>query len=214
MSVNENRRGAAAYDAPRLVGDRNASVEQGAPPRQGELAFPAPGEAPPLVPARMVNEYAYCPRLAYLKYSLLVRAWTVTPAAVGFDPFRGPKRNAVIRHSKRAFVFEPLLTTFLQPLRGPSGRSFHQRHAHVLQLPYRRQLHAARHQPLHDLPHPVSERPLHLRVRQPRRQRPRHPRSESSVAVRPAPAVCGCWARVGGRGARSTGARGAGGRRR
>ena len=40
------------------------------PPRQSEFAFPRAGEPadPPLVPARMVNEYAYCARLAYLEW--------------------------------------------------------------------------------------------------------------------------------------------------
>lgn len=40
------------------------------PPRQPELPLPAPpatGEAP-LAPARMVNEWVYCPRLAYLMW--------------------------------------------------------------------------------------------------------------------------------------------------
>lgn len=39
-------------------------------PTQGELSLPAPpadGETP-LVPARMVNEWVYCPRLAYLEW--------------------------------------------------------------------------------------------------------------------------------------------------
>lgn len=39
-------------------------------PRQGELPMPFPelsGDMP-LLPARMVNEYAYCPRLAYLEW--------------------------------------------------------------------------------------------------------------------------------------------------
>ena len=29
---------------------------------------PVSADAPPLVPARMVNEYVYCPRLAYLEW--------------------------------------------------------------------------------------------------------------------------------------------------
>ena len=39
-------------------------------PQQGELLFEAPAlpEDAPLVPARMVNEYVYCPRLAYLEW--------------------------------------------------------------------------------------------------------------------------------------------------
>ena len=40
------------------------------PPSQWELHLPAPlatGEQP-LVPARMVNEFVYCPRLAYLMW--------------------------------------------------------------------------------------------------------------------------------------------------
>jgi hypothetical protein len=41
------------------------------PGEQLSLDLPAPpvvGEVPP-VPARMVNEYAYCPRLAYLMWT-------------------------------------------------------------------------------------------------------------------------------------------------
>ena len=36
--------------------------------RQGELPLPAPpaAEGAELVPVRMVNEWVYCPRLAYL----------------------------------------------------------------------------------------------------------------------------------------------------
>ena len=59
--------GSAARRGPHLVGDRKAPADVAAP-RQGELAFPSPGDDPPLVPARMVNEYAYCPRLAYLEW--------------------------------------------------------------------------------------------------------------------------------------------------
>ena len=58
--------GSAAPTGPQLVGDRRAPADEVVAPRQGELAFPAPGDDPPLVPARMVNEYSYCPRLAYL----------------------------------------------------------------------------------------------------------------------------------------------------
>ena len=38
-------------------------------PNQGELLLEAPplAESAPLLPARMVNEYVYCPRLAYLE---------------------------------------------------------------------------------------------------------------------------------------------------
>jgi len=41
-----------------------------AAPRQGELPLPAPPlpEDLPLIPARMVNEFVYCPRLAYLEW--------------------------------------------------------------------------------------------------------------------------------------------------
>ena len=60
-------RGGAAQHKPQLVGDRQAPGEVAAP-RQGELAFPVAGDTPPLVPARMVNEYSYCPRLAYLEW--------------------------------------------------------------------------------------------------------------------------------------------------
>ena len=59
--------GSAARRGPHLVGDRKAPAGVAAP-RQGELALPAPGDEPPLVPARMVNEYSYCPRLAYLEW--------------------------------------------------------------------------------------------------------------------------------------------------
>ena len=60
--------GSAAPTGPQLVGDRRAPADEVVAPRQGELAFPAPGDDPPLVPARMVNEYSYCPRLAYLEW--------------------------------------------------------------------------------------------------------------------------------------------------
>ena len=59
--------GNAAQHKPQLVGDRQPPSEVAAP-RQGELAFPVAGDTPPLVPARMVNEFAYCPRLAYLEW--------------------------------------------------------------------------------------------------------------------------------------------------
>ncbi|MDE0228677.1 MAG: CRISPR-associated protein Cas4, partial [Spirochaetaceae bacterium] len=59
--------GSAARRVPHLVGDPRSSPGV-AEPRQGELEFPTAGDAPPLVPARMVNEYAYCPRLAYLEW--------------------------------------------------------------------------------------------------------------------------------------------------
>jgi CRISPR-associated exonuclease Cas4/CRISPR-associated protein Cas1 len=38
--------------------------------RQGSLALPAPPATPqtPLVPVRMLNEWVYCPRLAYLMW--------------------------------------------------------------------------------------------------------------------------------------------------
>ena len=38
-------------------------------PQQGELPLEAPPlpEDAPFLPARMVNEYVYCPRLAYLE---------------------------------------------------------------------------------------------------------------------------------------------------
>ena len=39
-----------------------------APERREPPVQPAPADAPPLVPARMVNEYVYCPRLAYLEW--------------------------------------------------------------------------------------------------------------------------------------------------
>ena len=59
--------GGAAQHKPQLVSDRQPPNEVAAP-RQGELAFPIAGDTPPLVPARMVNEYSYCPRLAYLEW--------------------------------------------------------------------------------------------------------------------------------------------------
>ena len=39
-------------------------------PQQGEFVFPSAGASAdaPLVLARMVNEYQYCPRLAYLEW--------------------------------------------------------------------------------------------------------------------------------------------------
>ena len=39
-------------------------------PQQGELLLEAPAlrEDAPFLPARMVNEYVYCPRLAYLEW--------------------------------------------------------------------------------------------------------------------------------------------------
>ena len=39
-------------------------------PQQGELPLEAPPlpEDAPFLPARMVNEYVYCPRLAYLEW--------------------------------------------------------------------------------------------------------------------------------------------------
>jgi CRISP-associated protein Cas1 len=41
-----------------------------APPRQLSLELPAPPANPdtPLVPVRMVNEFVYCPRLAFLEW--------------------------------------------------------------------------------------------------------------------------------------------------
>lgn len=63
-----NRSGVVApYGPPWLVGDPEPSTEV-APPQQGEFVFPPPGDEPTLVPARMVNEYVYCPRLAYLEW--------------------------------------------------------------------------------------------------------------------------------------------------
>lgn len=64
-----NKRGIPEpYGLPHLVSDREANPEVAAPVRQGELPFTGPGDGPPLVPARMVNEYSYCPRLAYLEW--------------------------------------------------------------------------------------------------------------------------------------------------
>ena len=68
MSKTNKRSTATPYGPPRLVGDRASPTEAPASPRQGELPFPVPGGEPPLVPARMVNEYAYCLRLAYLEW--------------------------------------------------------------------------------------------------------------------------------------------------
>lgn len=58
-------------------------------PVQGELHLPAPaasGETP-LIPARMVNEYVYCPRLAYLM-------WTQAEWAESADTVEGRRVHA------------------------------------------------------------------------------------------------------------------------
>ncbi|MCY4484391.1 MAG: CRISPR-associated endonuclease Cas1 [Spirochaetaceae bacterium] len=68
MNETTNDGSAAPRLARLLVGDRETTGDKGVRPRQGELSFPIPGDEPPLVPARMVNEYAYCPRLAYLEW--------------------------------------------------------------------------------------------------------------------------------------------------
>ncbi len=39
-----------------------------APQPELPLPFPAQASDMPLLPARMVNEYQYCPRLAYLEW--------------------------------------------------------------------------------------------------------------------------------------------------
>ena len=65
--TNGSRQAATAqYPYPALL--RGADQQRSA---QGEFAFPScsePTDPPPLVPARMVNEYQYCPRLAYLEW--------------------------------------------------------------------------------------------------------------------------------------------------
>ena len=38
------------------------------PQHPAPLSTPLASDPPPLVPARMVNEYVYCPRLAYLEW--------------------------------------------------------------------------------------------------------------------------------------------------
>jgi CRISP-associated protein Cas1 len=48
----------------------SSAGEEAAPPAQAGLPLDAPPLPPgtPLLPARMVNEYVYCPRLAYLEW--------------------------------------------------------------------------------------------------------------------------------------------------
>ena len=58
MSKAHTPSAAVPHDAPRLIGDREPPAKEGAEPRQGELSFPVPGGEPPLMPARMLNEYA------------------------------------------------------------------------------------------------------------------------------------------------------------
>ncbi len=66
-------------------------------PAEGQLSFdlPAPpvdGDAP-LVPARMVNEFVYCPRLAYLM-------WTQSEWADSADTVDGTPRPRARRHGR------------------------------------------------------------------------------------------------------------------
>ena len=72
MKTDGRQNAAANFPPPALVpqpGD-TAAADRRTAPQQGEFVFP-PAGAPadgPLVPARMVNEYQYCPRLAYLEW--------------------------------------------------------------------------------------------------------------------------------------------------
>ncbi len=72
MKTDGRQNAAANFPPPALVpqtGDTEEASRRTAP-QQGEFVFP-PAGAPvegPLVPARMVNEYQYCPRLAYLEW--------------------------------------------------------------------------------------------------------------------------------------------------
>ena len=74
MKDDSEQSAAAQYPSPAVV-SRTDDVARATPsierlPRQGELARTAAGTPAdtPLVPARMVNEYQYCPRLAYLEW--------------------------------------------------------------------------------------------------------------------------------------------------
>ena len=72
MKTDSRQNAAANFPPPALVPQTGETAEADArtAPQQGEFVFP-PAGAPassPLVPARMVNEYQYCPRLAYLEW--------------------------------------------------------------------------------------------------------------------------------------------------
>ena len=74
MKTGDRQNAAANFPPPALVPQTDETADASRPveplPRQGEFVFP-PAGAPasgPLVPARMVNEYQYCPRLAYLEW--------------------------------------------------------------------------------------------------------------------------------------------------
>ena len=74
VTSNGRQNAAAHYPGPALVPQPDEATEASPAlerlPRQGEFAFPpaAASADSPLVPARMVNEYQYCPRLAYLEW--------------------------------------------------------------------------------------------------------------------------------------------------
>ena len=90
-----------------------------------------------------------------------------------------PKRAAAMPAQERPLLvntlFDPLfealfasfrktlLASFPQPLLGPLGCPFDQRHPDLLQRPHRRHHRARRRHPLGDLPHPIDERALQLR---------------------------------------------------
>ena len=72
MKTNGRQNAAVNFPPPALVPQTGEPAETGrrTTPQQSEFVFP-PAGAPaggPLVPARMVNEYQYCPRLAYLEW--------------------------------------------------------------------------------------------------------------------------------------------------
>ena len=74
MKADGNQDAAAHYPTPKLVPQTDDATKRSPAlerlPQQGEFAFPPAGAPPdtPLLPARMVNEYQYCPRLAYLEW--------------------------------------------------------------------------------------------------------------------------------------------------
>ena len=72
MKTDGRQNAAANFPPPALVPQTGETSEGDVRtvPQQGEFVFP-PAGAPasgPMVPARMVNEYQYCPRLAYLEW--------------------------------------------------------------------------------------------------------------------------------------------------
>ena len=86
-----------------------------------------------------------------------------------------PKRAAAMPAQERPLLvntlFDPLfasfrktlLASFPEPLLGPLGCPFDQRHPDLLQRPHRRHHRARWRHPLGDLPHPIDERALQLR---------------------------------------------------